>query len=278
MIVYLAAVLPFVIYVNQRGFPLTSNNLAFMAGEFAVSLQDSKIRGFHAGLNHFFPFLDHTRVTAELKGIEKSTPSSPTTPFTLQMLVAFAYFVRMTFGMPQMTGILCAFDGLMRSIELLKVRAIDVILRNNTTVRQTSIRLGTTKNNREQVVFLPPNSLAERALFRLLRATHSRYGPLFEIGSYRELYDMIIKFKERFAILIHLTPHSLRAGGATNMRAAGHTFMQILEQGRWECIKSCKQYIDVIFNLMPETIALHERIHPTMPRALEGFLFPRTPV
>ena len=95
IVTYLAAIVPYCHHVNDHyvalGYVLTAELLAYAAGEFASTrLADGQIRPLHSGIKFFFPFIDRSRITAELKGVEKSTTRIPTTPLTFPMLVALA--------------------------------------------------------------------------------------------------------------------------------------------------------------------------------------------
>ena len=272
---YLAACLPFVLYVEQKGLEGTHGShedLAYFAGEYATTLSNQKIRSFHAGFQYFWPFIDKSRVTAELKGLEKCVPRVPTTPITFNLMCTLAWFVKVNYGMPQAVGIIVCFGALLRSAELVKVRVCDVIFREKHIVR-TYIRLGSTKNNREQVAVLEPNSMAERALRYLLSWPGVQpFAPCFEIPNYQTLYRYIIEFKQYFRINLHFTPHSLRAGGATNLRLRGFTHHEICDMGRWEHLGTAKSYVDVVFQALPETIQLESRVQPNGEYAVSDIL------
>ena len=266
-LLYLAAVLPYVAFVNASTLNPSQYELAFFAGEFSQDLRDGDVRVFHSSFVHFFPMIDRSRITAELKGVERCTVKTPTTPFTYKMMISLAYYARQTLGLPQAVGIIVGFSTLLRSVEIIKIRVLDIIFRGG-HVAKTTIRLGLTKNNRECLVQLEPNSLAERALRYLLGQNPDKYVPLFGFSSYRDLYKCILNFKLNFRLRLHLTPHSLRAGGATHLKLRGFTVQVIADIGRWEDLRTAKSYIDVIFNILPETLVLEGRCWPTVETAL----------
>ena len=98
------------------------------------------------------------------------------------------------------------------------------------------------------------------------------FAPMFEIQSYQKLYKWIIESKLHFRITLPLTPHSLRAGGATNLRLRGFSHNEIADIGRWEHVGTAKSYVDVVFNLLPETIAIENRCQPNSESAISDFL------
>ena len=97
---------------------MTPSLLSFYAGDFAADLPDSKLRHFHASLFHFFPTVDKTRVTAELKGLERATPRNPTTPFTWKILICFVVFVRAMVGWGPAVGMLVAAFAVKQKVRI----------------------------------------------------------------------------------------------------------------------------------------------------------------
>jgi len=61
---------------------------------------------------------------------------------------------------------------------------------------------------------------------------------------------------------LHFTPHSIRAGGATQKLLDGVPFAQLQEAGRWSSPQSCKVYLDAVFALAASTTA---RAKPFLP-------------
>ena len=83
---------------------------------------------------------------------------------------------------------------------------------------------------------------------------------LFSIKSYQEVYVAVRDFCMYFALHLHLTPHSLRAGGATKNRIDGLSIVDIQENGRWEHQKTAKRYIDVVFTRMDTCLAEEQKV------------------
>ena len=135
----------------------------------------------------------------------------------------------------------------MRTCELIALRASDVIIRGP-GVAKTTILLHQVKNNREHVVELPPNSPGELALAWLLKFSNS--GLLFQ-ENYASVNRMLKTFEAEHHLSLNLTPHSLRAGGATALKLAGKSVVFIMEQGRWASLDTVRGYLDVLFLRMP---------------------------
>ena len=263
MLLYLTACLPFVSFINSlEGQVVAGEDLAFFAGEYAIDLEDSQLRPFHASFQYFWPFIDKSRITCELKGLEKTANKVPTTPITYSLTTSMARWLWKRYGLGPAVGVLVAFGGLLRTKEILCVKKCDIIWRGDHVV-QTTIRLGITKNNREQVCMLEPNSIAEPALkFWCNSDQCPEFTPIFNIDSYSILHRYVREFKEIFNINLKFTPHSFRAGGATNLRLRGFTHHQIQDMGRWQSENTAKSYIDVVFNMLPETIQIQDRVTP----------------
>ena len=89
----------------------------------------------------------------------------------------------------------------------------------------------------------------------LVRCSRNRHEPLFKLGSYAVLHKYVCKFKVARALAIDLTPHSLRAGGATQEMLEGRSIAEIQFDGRWESQATCRGYVDIVFAILPETLA-----------------------
>ena len=273
---YGALVVAFCIRVNSElpliG-PLTDDKLAYIAGVHACAISDTDLRNFHAGFKFFFPWIDKTRVTAELKGLERERSPVPRNPFTACLLLALAFFTRQYYGLPQAVGMCVGFCGLLRPSEILRVRAIDVILRT-AFIRVTTIRLQyRTKNGRQRTAELDPNCVGELALkFLLMNFTHGPYSPLFGFDNYQHLYKIIDHFRRHFHLSLLLTPHGLRSGGATHLKLQGLPMEQIMFRGGWSDFQTARGYIDLIFNLLPEVLQAEQSATPNTRHALKSFL------
>ena len=192
---------------------LNDKLLGYLAGQHCIDLSGSDVRTFTSAFKYFLPWTPRERINAELKGVEKSTKTTPTTPITLPIMIALAVFVSIRLGLEYACGIVVGFFGLLRANEILGVTGQDVILRN-VYCQTTTIRLGKTKNNREECVQFGRNSVAERALlFALQLNGHIPGKKLFGFKKYSELYKIVAEFNAAFGVNIHITPHSLRAGG-----------------------------------------------------------------
>ena len=120
---------------------LNEKMLGYLAGQYCIEMSNSDVRCFTSAMKYFLPWTPRERITAELRGMEKSTKTTPTTPITPPIMVPLAVFaatkLRLEFG----CGIVVAFFGLLRPNEIIGVIGIDVIVRSE-HCKATTIRLG----------------------------------------------------------------------------------------------------------------------------------------
>ena len=110
--------------------------------------------------------------------------------------------------------------------------------------------------------------------FATLHADTGLYVPLFKWKSYALLLKTVREFNEQFSLQIRLTPHSLRAGGATYLKLMGHPLSNIMDIGRWSDVSTARSYVDLVFALQPNTILQEARVWPTHLGALNHLLVP----
>ena len=280
LVTYLKAINAFVLSISDMyhrgifdGQIHCTADVEDLAAHYTEQLPDGDVRPFHSAFGFFFSWCDRTRLTAELKGVEKESKSTPTTPMTYAMVIALAVYARATLGLPQAVGVVVGFFGLLRANELVKVKAVDVVLRGVGACKMTTIRLLNTKSGREQSVQFAANSVPELMLICLLRMpTTTRYQPLFGFRSYSELYKLFTNFRLHFRITLHITPHSLRAGGATHLKVQGWSLVMIMEIGRWESMAIARSYVDFVFTILPECTRAEAQMAPTHEAALRPMM------
>ena len=147
-----------------------------------------------------------------------------------------------------------------------------MILRNQ-FARTSTIRLGKTKNNREECVQFGKNVVAQRALrFALQLSGHVPGKPLFGFKKYAEIYAVVRDFNVHFGVDVHLTPHSLRAGGTTFYKMQNMSLEEVALIGRWSDFSTAKSNIDIVYAILPETIEAEKRVKPRTLGALEAVL------
>ena len=94
----------------------------------------------------------------------------------------------------------------------------------------------------------------------LVRCSRNRQEPLFKFQSYARVHKLCCMFKARFGLTIEFTPHSLRAGSATNDKLEGLTLADIQFRGRWESLATARGYVDIVYAILPETLDQESRV------------------
>ena len=160
---YAKAALPFCMFVSENDLFSGIETLEGAVGLFLPQVRDQDLRMLSGGMRHFFPFIGKTRISADWKGLEKTNERRPRTPASRRISRAFTHFLWEETSFAEATGVQTMFDGKLRTCEALKVRAVDVIFASS-SVKNTTIRLGKTKNGREQAAVLDNGRLAEKML------------------------------------------------------------------------------------------------------------------
>ena len=175
---YAKAVLPYAKFVAKNGFFTSVEQMEGAVGLFLPEVRDADLRMLSGGMKHFFPFVGKTRISADLKGLEKTNERRPRTPASKRISRGFTRFVWEETSFAEATGVQTMFDAKLRICEAIKIRAIDVIFASD-SVKNTTIRLGKTKNGREQAAVLDNGCFAEKMLRILIRCSRNRQKPLF---------------------------------------------------------------------------------------------------
>ena len=256
---YAKAVLPFCKYVSENDLFHGLEALEGAVGLFLPQVRDQDLRMLSGGLRFFFPFIGKTRISADLKGLEKSNERRPRVPASKKLSRAFTHYMWGELSFAEATGVQVMWDAKLRTCEALKVRAVDIIFSSD-SVKNTTIRLGKTKNGREQAAVLDVGCLGERMLRILVRCSRNRQEPLFHFGSYARVHKYCCKFRVHYGLGIEFTPHSLRAGSATNDKLEGVSMADIQWRGRWESMSTARGYVDVVYAILPETLQEEAKI------------------
>ena len=152
MIAFVVAVNATVIsFFKGRFEVLNKHLLGYLAGQHCQEMSGSDVRCFTSAVKFFLPWTPRERITAELRGIEKETPTTPTTPITIPIMIALAVFGSVKLGAEFGCAIVVGFFGLLRANEIINVVGMDVIKRS-AFCKATTIRLGKPKNNREECI------------------------------------------------------------------------------------------------------------------------------
>ena len=94
--------------------------------------------------------------------------------------------------------------------------------------------------------------------------------PVFGFTTYSQVVNAIQLFKQHFGLRYsRFSPHSLRAGGATYLRTQDVSISAIMEYGRWSSLSTAQNYVDRVFNILPEQLAAIRAVQPTDPAHLD---------
>ena len=165
----------------------------------------------------------------------RQAPAAP--PELLHAMIVLALIL----GRPQLSlAMLLAYCGLLRVREVLCLRVGDVILGPNTLV----LCLGRTKRGIEQKVVLTNPSVIQWFANYISRfPLKDSHDLLFDIS-----YGSMLRWVKRLAFLLgaeslHLTTHTFRRSGASELSRQGMSLNDILLYGRWLSEKSAREYI-----------------------------------
>eukprot|EP00435_Cladocopium_sp_Y103_P020181 s49_g4.t3 len=165
----------------------------------------------------------------------RQAPAAP--PELLHAMVVMALIL----GRPQLSlAMLFAYCGLLRVREVLSLRVRDVILGPSTLV----LCLGRTKRGMEQKVVLTNPSVIQWF------ANYVTRFPLQEPDSllFKLSYSSMLRWVKRLALLLgaeclHLTTHTFRRSGASELSRQGMALSDILLYGRWLSERAARDYI-----------------------------------
>jgi len=179
---------------------------------------------------------------------------------------AMAWFLALT-GHPRVAGVLILqwLFGLrpMEAVSLYIEHLIvdDQCLPNQVSAPTVLLRPKEgTKVGRPQFVIAPERyrALASTVLRHFRRTTPrgSRLSEAVTTERYAQLFGVAVR---GLHLNGHFTPHSPRAGWATELRIANYPFGELLELGRWESAKSLRTYLDVAAILSMQVSEPHVR-------------------
>lgn len=165
----------------------------------------------------------------------RQAPAAP--PELLQAMVVMA----LVLGRAQLSLVmLLAYSGLLRIREALSLKAGDLVLQGNSII----LCLGRTKGGMEQKVILTNPSVVDWVKQFLVRfpPKHPQHG-LFDVS-----YSSALRWVRRLAELLgaeqlHLTTHSFRRSGASELSRQGMPLSEILLYGRWLSERAARDYI-----------------------------------
>ena len=221
----------------------------------STTLTKSKFNLLVASVEFFFPNFKGKLnwCHAALRGWDISNPTKHTIPMLRAHASLLGIYIA-SYGYPRLCGglIFQQRKGL-RPGELLGLHHDDIVLPEEQSgghLRQTlsvglGIKTGTKAKRPQSVIVLQHVDPDVVEFFRRLKRVSTPNQPLFPFPL--ETYNRLIKSAEaKLGVCVGWTPHSARAGYASEAKAAGVPFTEIRETGRWVADSSLRIYIDVV--------------------------------
>ena len=175
----------------------------------------------------------------------KSVSVNRTVPMLKSFTYGIAKEINSVVGARMAIGLLVQYEGLLRTAELIAIRKRNVVLPewHGYCNRYAYITLDKTKSGREQVVCIR-DVYVVAALRYVVSVTAAPDALLFN-RTYQQYYDLLSEACKRLGLgHLRFTPHSPRAGGATQRVMDGEAFSEVQESGRWKCAESLRIYLD----------------------------------
>ncbi|CAK0851604.1 unnamed protein product, partial [Prorocentrum cordatum] len=254
---YRAAAMKFVTYLDEHGFvPDGPEQRDDLLVEYKNDMQMTKCKFEYAvaAVEFVFPRLrrkltwshsviDAWRVSAEVK----HAPPLGRAPANLAAIYLSCW------GVPRLgVGLLLQVDRGLRPSEMLQLRAKDISLPSSrggpdlqpNWVINLGAKSGTKAKRMQFAIILEQGGVLENLLHRVVLGTPPE-GLLFpySLVDYRH---RLKQFEAALGLDIHWTPHSARAGFASDSVARGVPFQDIKEAGRWLTESSLRIYVDVV--------------------------------
>ena len=109
---YAKAVLPYVKFISKNQLFSSFEEMEGGVGLFLPEVRDAHLRLLSGGMKHFFPFVGKTRISADLKGLEKTNERRPRTPASKRISRGFTRFVWGEASFAEATGVQTMFDAI----------------------------------------------------------------------------------------------------------------------------------------------------------------------
>lgn len=207
------------------------------------------------GLHHFEPWTKRTipmawKVFATWRKLE-SPDRAP--PLTRQIIYSWASYA-IDHKQLGFASLLClGFFALLRTGELLKVRPVDLLIKNGTCIVSLYDTKSGQRNNAAEMVMLNDPFTVEllTALLEDRRAQHLHLAPVW-LGTAQKFRDEFSRYCKRFDITqLSFRPYSLRRGGATWVFQSSGSMEMALLKGRWSSARVAKIYISDALSFLP---------------------------
>ena len=210
------------------------------------------------GLHHFLPWTKRKipRAWKLFKTWRRREAPRRVPPMPAQLLFSLVHFAVEAADLYFAALLLLGFEGLLRTGELLQIRACDYLVQND----QILIHLANTKTSLrrgadEVVVFHNTWSALILAEVKDLAIAQGRFSlPLWNRSpqSFRKCFRSYLK---RWQVHnMGFKPYSLRRGGATHLFMQCKSYDLTTQRGRWNSVKASRVYIQEGLSQLPHLL------------------------
>ena len=207
------------------------------------------------GLHHFEPWtrkqLYHTwKLFCTWRKLEGPARAPP---LTSSIIFAVANYAISHRDIVFAALLLLGFFGLLRTGEILQIRACDLMVGKNDIIISLPNTKSGARNNAAEMVQLHDimtlETVREVILFR--KATNNLQTPLWDYSG-QAFRNKFAHHLQRFDLTNHkFRPYSLRRGGATHLFQCTGSMESAMLKGRWNCPKVAKIYISDALSYLP---------------------------
>ncbi len=207
------------------------------------------------GLHHFAPWTKRQipqswRLFAVWRKLEGPSRAPP---ITATIIYALSNYALEHHDLIFAALLLIGFFGLLRTGEILLVRACDLLVdQRNLLISLPQAKSGTRNAAAEMVQVSDPfTPEVIRAVKELRKDTHMSKVPLWDFTP-QSFRDRFAYHLTKFDLLEHkFRPYSLRRGGATHLFQVTGSMERALLKGRWSSPKVAKIYISDALSFLP---------------------------
>ena len=224
--------------------------LSWSRGETLGSVSDAL-----CGLHHFEPWtrkqLYHTwKLFAAWRKLEGPSRAPP---LTASIIAALANYAISHADIIFAALILLGFFGLLRTGEILQLRACDILVGKHDLIISLPNTKSGSRNNAAEMVQVDDVMTLEtvREVILLRKATNNLKTPLWDYSG-QAFRDKFAHHLRRFHLTNHqFRPYSMRRGGATHLFQITGSMEAAMLKGRWGSPKVAKIYIADALSYLP---------------------------
>ena len=254
MLVYRKSVHVFFLWcvTMKISWPSDGDELDHVVSQFGeMAWEEGETRALFANLLSGLPLYEESlrqylncsrRLLTAWDKNEWTVRSFPLTPDMTFAMVGLAVSLD---WLVEATALLVGYDGLLRIMELLRLRAGDIkggLESPSLILELHDTKTSSRKSVLERAVLTCPYACA------LLLALKSDLQPgefVFKELSAKIMRSRMRALADKLNLSdLYITPHSLRRGKATELFKVSNSFDVVAQAGRWEQLRTCRKYVD----------------------------------